>query len=181
MDLGQNYTQFVDDVEGGEFDNFLSKGKRRKLKAKRDRIKELRKGGMRMKDAIIQASKEAMDSRISDARANDIVGIGNVVSSQPARLKMKRPFKKKFKLKGKAIESIKSRVAENDIDDDVVVDDAIDIDTTPQPIELEDDALETSVDSTPKEEGFVQKYKTLLMIGGGLAVAFVLFKKFGKK
>ena len=25
MDLGQNYTQFVDDVESGEFDNFLSK------------------------------------------------------------------------------------------------------------------------------------------------------------
>ena len=177
MDLGQNYTQFVDDVEGGEFDNFLSKVKRRKIKAKRDRIKELRKGGMRMKDAIIQASKEAMDERISDARANDRKGLGNIVASQPARLKMKRPFKKKYKLKGKAIESIKNRMAENDVDED----DAIDIDTTPQPIELEDDVLETSVDSTPKEEGFVQKYKTLLMIGGGLAVAFVLFKKFGSK
>tara|TARA_R110000851_G_scaffold235183_1_gene387704 strand:+ start:833 stop:1369 length:537 start_codon:yes stop_codon:yes gene_type:complete len=178
MDLGQNYTQFVDDVEGGEFDNFLSKGKRRKLKAKRDRIKELRKGGMRMKDAIIQASKESMDKRIRDARANDIKGLGNVVSSQPARLKMKRPIKRKFILKGDAMDKIQSRqVADNDVDEEVDVD----VDTTPQPIELEDDVLETSVDSTPKEEGFVQKYKTLLMIGGGLAVAFVLFKKFGSK
>ena len=134
---------------------------------------------MRMKDAIIQASKESMDKRIRDARANDIKGLGNVVSSQPARLKMKRPIKRKFILKGDAIRYSKpqNEVADNDVDEEVDVD----VDTTPQPIELEDDVLETSVDSTPKEEGFVQKYKTLLMIGGGLAVAFVLFKKFGSK
>tara|TARA_R100000951_G_scaffold27282_2_gene23226 strand:- start:21548 stop:22069 length:522 start_codon:yes stop_codon:yes gene_type:complete len=173
MDLGQNYTQFVDDIESGEFDNFLSKSKRQELKRKKDRIKELRRGGMRMRDAIIQASEEAMDRRRGDREENRIVGLSSIVESKPARLKMNRPINKKYKLKGKAI-----RVAENDVDEDVVVKDAIKVS---RPMELEEGALETSVDTTPKEEGFVQKYKTLLMIGGGLAVAFVLFKKFGKK
>ena len=166
MDLGQNYTQFVDDIESGEFDNFLSKSKRQELSRKKDRIKELRRGGMRRRDAIIQASKEEIDRRRGDIEEN------RIVESKPARKKMNQLFNKNY-LKGKAI-----RVAENDVDEDVVVEDAIKVS---RPMELEEGALETSVDNTPKEEGFVQKYKTLLMIGGGLAVAFVLFKKFGNK
>ena len=98
MDLGQNYTQFVDDVESGEFDNFLSKSKRQELKRKKDRIKELRRGGMRMRDAIIQASKEAMDRRRADRQANDIKGLGEVLESSDARLRKKRPNRKIFKL-----------------------------------------------------------------------------------
>jgi len=190
MDLGQNYTQFVDDVESGEFDNFLSKSKRQELKRKKDRIKELRRGGMRMRDAIIQASKEAMDRRRADRQANDIKGLGEVLESSDARLRKKRPNRKIFKLKGGAIAKIKNRVAENDIDEDVVVDKSIvadeDVTTRPMPIgEIDEDGLNIEVDSvdadaTPKKEGFIEKYKTLLMIGGGLAVAFVLFKKFGK-
>jgi hypothetical protein len=183
MDLGQNYTQFVDDIEGGEFDNFLSKSKRQELKAKKDRIKELRRGGMRMRDAIIQASKEAMDRRRGDRKANDIVGVGSIVESQPARLKMKRPFKKKFKLKSGALAQIKNKVADNDIDEEVEVKEQLP-NTRPIPIdEIDEGGVDIEVDGVdePKKEGFVEKYKTLLMIGGGLAVAFVLFKKFGKK
>jgi len=188
MDLGQNYTQFVDDIESGEFDNFLSKSKRKELKAKKDRIKELRRGGMRMRDAIIQASKEAMDRRRADRKANDIKGLADVVESDVARLRKKRPLRKKYMLKSGALAKIKNRVADNDIDEDVVVDKSIvadeDIQTKPSPIdEIDEGGVEIEVDGVdePKKEGFVEKYKTLLMIGGGLAVAFVLFKKFGKK
>ena len=187
MDLGQNYTQFVDDVESGEFDNFLSKSKRKELKAKKDRIKELRRGGMRMRDAIIQTSKEAMDKRRADRKANDIKGLADVVESDVARLRKKRPQKRKFMLKSGALAKIKNRVAENDIDEDVVVDKSIvaDEDIQTRPLPIDEDGIEIEVDgvdadATPKKEGFIEKYKTLLMIGGGLAVAFVLFKKFGK-
>jgi len=167
MDLG--YTQFVDDIESGEFDNFLSKSNRQELNRTKDRIKELRRGGMSMRDAINQASKEAMDRRRrGDSEEN------RIVESNPARKKMNQPFNKKYMLKGKA-----TRVADNDVDEDVVVEDVIG--KVSPPMELDEGALETSVDTTPKEEGFVQKYKIPLMIGGGLAVAFVLFKKFGKK
>ena len=90
---------------------------------------------------------------------------------------MNQLFNKKYKLKGKA-----TLVSENDVDEDVVVEDAIkDIGNLSRPMGSDEGALETSVDTTPKKEGFVQKYKIPLMIGGGLAVAFVLFKKFGKK
>ena len=176
MDLG--YTQFVDDIESGEFDNFLSKSNRQELNRTKDRIKELRRGGMSMRDAINQASKEAMDRRRrGDSEENRIVESNPARKknkSNPARKKMNQLFNKKYKLKGKAI-----RVADNDVDEDVVVEDVIG--KVSPPMELDEGALETSVDTTPKKEGFVQKYKIPLMIGGGLAVAFVLFKKFGKK
>ena len=171
MDLG--YTQFVDDIESGEFDNFLSKSNRQELNRTKDRIKELRRGGMSMRDAINQASKEAMDRRRRGDREENRIVESNPArkknKSNPARKKMPQLFNKKYKLKGKAI-----RVSENDVDEDV-------IGKASRPMELDEGALETSVDNTPKKEGFVQKYKIPLMIGGGLAVAFVLFKKFGKK
>ena len=167
MDLGQDYTEFVDDIEGGEFDNFLSKSKRRELKAKRDRIQELRKGGMRLKDAIIQTSKEAMDKRRGDVIKIRSIAQNIDTAQKPLyKPKMKRPLFKPVKLE------------DNDIDEEVEVKEQLP-NTRPiqDTIDIEVDGVDTD---TPKEEGFVQKYKTLLMIGGGLAVAFVLFKKFGK-
>ena len=185
MDLGQNYTQFVDDVESGEFDNFLSKRKRAKMKATRNRIKELRKGGMRLKDAIIQAQKEAIDRRkgMRPAIGRPLVGpaIGRRVAvsqrrdSKPINLS-KRPLLLDKKL-------TTTEVDENGIDENVVVDE---LSATPTSATATMDDLDVSVDgvntdTTDKKEDFLTKYKTLLMVGGALVVGYFVFKKFGAK
>lgn len=176
MDLGQNYTQFVDDVESGEFDNFLSKKKRAKMKATRNRIKELRRGGMRLKDAIIQASKENVDRRKG---VRPITAQRVAVSQRPMNQKAislsKRPLMLDKKLKST------KELDENGIDENVVVDELSATETSPTTATIDD--LDVSVDGvdTDKKEGFLTKYKTLLMVGGALAVGYFVFKKFGAK
>ena len=63
---GNGYTNFVDDFETDEFDNFLTK----KMRARRQRRKELQKGGLTKKEARKKALEEIPRDKLKQVIAN---------------------------------------------------------------------------------------------------------------
>jgi len=63
---GNGYTNFVDDFETDEFDNFLTK----KMRARRKRKKELQEGGLSGKEARKQALDEIPRDKLKQVLAN---------------------------------------------------------------------------------------------------------------
>jgi len=209
MDLGNNYTQFVDDIENGEFDNFLSKKHRAKIQEQRLYIKKLRKQGYSLKDAIKKAQARALKSKTSlrqETQEKSGMPIRRTKSSATCREKAmsirfgskqakidwmqkcrseqgdddllsKKPnFTKLFKVGDMKKRIAKLNEQKRKINEEI--DNDVDKENMPNLEQVDTQIIEEAVSTqeAPKKS-FVEKYKTLLMIGGGIVVALLVLRK----
>ena len=180
------YTNFVDDIDDVNFDNFLTKRGRQKLKKglgrasgisaikqmKRD-IKKANELGMTLKDYRTMKKNEELAKR---------EGRQQSVSTHPT----KRPLFRD-KIKEKLQSNIEKRNAKKlaQAENDAILDGVSPKDAQVDVIET--DVVETDVpttlDETPSTapQSFFEKNKKMIMIAGGLALAGFVYVKFIKK
>ena len=180
------YTNFVDDIDDVNFDNFLTKRGRQKLKKglgkasgvsaikqmKRD-IKKANELGMTLRDYRKMKKEEEMAKR---------EGRQQSVSTRPS----KRPLFRD-KIKARLQSNIQKRNAKQlaQAENDAILDGVSPKDAEVDVVET--DVIDTDVPTTLEDapntapQSFFEKNKKMIMIAGGVALAGFVYVKFIKK